>query len=131
MQPNMITSMFLSLGNVSKDEMIWQFGEQRLHAGFKHMDERLGQSKWLAGDEFTAAETMSVYAMTTQRYFGPRVSLAGYDNILRWLKDCSERPGYQKAMEKGDPEMKPLLGADAPEVGMIEGGGVNSSHWKK
>lgn len=126
-----MTSMFLTLGNVSKDEMIAQFAEGRLHAGFKHMDERLGQSKWLAGKEFTAAETMSVYALTTQRYFGPRVSLAGYDNILRWLKDCSERPAYQKAMEKGDPEMKLLLRADAPEVGMMESGGSQSSHWKK
>lgn len=59
------------------------------------------------------------------------MSLKGYDNLLRWIKDCSERPAYKRAMEKGDPEMKPLLSAEPPSVGMLESNGVESSHWKK
>lgn len=88
-----------------QENMMLQFATQRTYAGLQLMDDRLKESKWLAGDEFTAADTMSVYPVTTQRYFGPQVSLKDYPNVLRWLKDCSERPAYQRAMEKGDPEM--------------------------
>jgi glutathione S-transferase len=108
-----------------------QFANQRLDAGLKLMNERLQESQWLAGDEFTAADVMSVYAVTTQRYFGPQVSLAPYSGILRWLKDCSSRPAFQRAMEKGDPEMKLLLGAEPPEKSLLSEDGVKSDHWKK
>ena len=36
-----------------------------------------------------------------------------------------------RQMEKGDPEMKLLLGAEPPANAMHEVDGVNSSHWKK
>ncbi|KAF2444195.1 hypothetical protein P171DRAFT_494416 [Karstenula rhodostoma CBS 690.94] len=84
-----------------------------------------------AGADFTAADIMSVYTVTTQRYFGPHLKLAAYPNILRWLKDVSERPGYRRAMEKGDPEMELLVGAEAPATTLIQEGGVGSGIWKK
>ena len=34
-------------------------------------------------------------------------------------------------MKKGDPEMEPLVSAEAPKVGMFDVGGVTSDHWKK
>ncbi|KAL5405348.1 hypothetical protein PMIN04_012369 [Paraphaeosphaeria minitans] len=74
---------------------------------------------------------MTVYTVTTQRYFGPNVSLAAYPNILRWLKDVSERPGYRRAMEKGDPEMELLITADAPTTTLLQEGGITSGTWKK
>lgn len=97
--------MFIEGSNLPQDSRMLGFATQRLHGALKVMDDRLKDNKWLAGDEFTAADTMSVYSVTTQRYFGPQVSLKEYPNIVRWLKDCAERPAYQKAMEKGDPEM--------------------------
>lgn len=69
----MVTSMFLAAAQLSPDVMIQQFADQRLHAGLKLMDDRLKRNKWLAGDEFTAADMISVYPVTTQRYFGPLV----------------------------------------------------------
>ena len=87
-------------------------------------------NKWLAGSEFTAADIMSVYGLTTQRYYGPQVSLVEYKNILRWLQDCSQRDGYKRAMEKGDPEMQPLIGAEPPQKSFFPDG-VNNDHWKK
>lgn len=123
--------MFLAAGEVSPDNMIGGFADQRLHAALKHMDEWLKSHKFLAGEQFTAAETMSVYAVTTQRYFGPQVSLEGYGGILRWLGECAERPAYRRAMEKGDPEMRLLIGAEAPEQGLMALGGSESDVWKK
>ena len=73
---------------------------------------------------------MTVYSLTTQRYGGAQANLVPYRNILRWLKDCSEREVYLRAMGKGDPEMKLLLGAEAPAIGMFDAGGVANDHSK-
>lgn len=69
---------------------------------------------WLAGEEFTAADVMTVSTLSTMRLFIP-YELKGYDGILAYLKKVGERPGYQRAMEKGDPEFIPVFGAEAPE----------------
>ena len=74
-----------------------------------------------------ACSIMSVYGLTTQRYFGPQVDLAPYKNILRWLQDCSQRDGYKKAMQAGDPEMKPLLDAEPPSKSFFPDG-VKNNH---
>lgn len=96
--------MFLAGANVGEDNQMLGLATQRLDAALKIMDDRLKETKWLAGEEFTAADTMSLYPVTTQRYWA-KVSLEKYPNIVRWIKDCSDRPAYQKAMEKGDPDM--------------------------
>nr|POE86608.1 glutathione s-transferase 3 [Quercus suber] len=132
LQSNMITSMFLSHANAPEGTMILQFASQRLHASLQLYDDRLKSNKWLAGDEFTAADIMSVYPLTTQRYFGPpNLSLKEYPNMLRWLQDCAARPAYQSAMQKSDPEMQLLLDAEPPAKGLMELGGVTSDAWKK
>ncbi|SMQ49838.1 unnamed protein product [Zymoseptoria tritici ST99CH_1A5] len=131
MQANFVTSMFVNNSGLAPDHPMQHFADQRLEAGLQLMDERLKENKWLAGEDFTAADVMSVFSVTTQRYFGPQVSLAPYQGILRWLKDCSERPAYQQAMQKGDPKMKLLLGAEPPAQSLLAVGGVTSDIWKK
>jgi glutathione S-transferase len=54
-----------------------------------------------------------------------------YPNIVRYLGDVGNREAYKRAMERGDPEMKPLLGAAAPKQTIVATGGVESSIWKK
>lgn len=131
MQPAMITAMFLENSDVSSDHMIRGFAQQRLEAALQAMDDRLGKAKWLAGEKFTAADTMSVYAVSTQRFFGPRIGLERYANLVRWLGDCSAREGYRKAMEKADPEMRWLVTKEAPAKTLMEVGGVESDIWKR
>ena len=131
LMPAMAGSMFLMHSSLPEDDQTRMIGKMRLDATLKYVDERLKENKWLAGEDFTAADVMSVYPVTTQRYFGPNVSLEGYPNILRWLKDVSERPGYKRAMEKGDPEMRLLIGAEAPSTTLLKEGGVGSKIWKK
>ena len=79
-----------------------------------HIDQRLKTVPWLAGEEFTDADIMSVFSLTTMRVFAP-TDLSPYPNILAYLKRVGEREGYQRAMKKGDPDMTPYLGAEAPE----------------
>ncbi|KAK1063631.1 hypothetical protein LTR74_009375 [Friedmanniomyces endolithicus] len=125
-----IQRMCVGLAKLEDGAMVKGLADKRLHVALKQLDDRLGESKWLAGAEFTAADIMTVYCISTQRYYGLG-SLAGYGNVLRYLRDCGGREGYRRAMEKGDPEMEPLLGAEAPGKSLIELGGVESDVWKK
>ena len=106
--------MTLSLAKVLSTPAGERFN-QRLFNSLKVIDDHLAANKWLAGNDserdFTAAEIMMVFSMTTMRGFYP-VDLSEYRNVLRWLKDVSERPAYQKAMEKGEVAgFKPMIGA--------------------
>jgi glutathione S-transferase len=129
--PAMQDAMFVGFVQGEGSEMVKGIADSRVQASHKHIDDRLADNKWLAGEEFTAADVMSVYNYSTQRLWGPQVDLTPYPNIVRWLKDCSERPAYQKAMEKGDPEMELYLGAEPPAFGMFQIGGTDGKEWKK
>ena len=72
------------------------------------VETRLGEAAYLAGREFTAADIMSVFSLTTMRLFQP-VDLAPYPKILAYLQRIGERPAYRRAMAKGDPDLKPML----------------------
>jgi glutathione S-transferase len=93
LQPQMSASMW-----PSPDAMTAKFREARLHAALSAMDSRLAETKWLAGEDFTVADIMPVWTLTSQRHWGPALSLSPYPNILRWLQDIGARPGYQQAV---------------------------------
>ena len=95
------------------DNPIIVASETRLKQALQMMDARLGQVPWLAGPDFTAAEIMTVFTLTTMRLFGP-YDIAPYANILAWLQRVGARPAYQRAMQKGDPGLTPLLTAAIP-----------------
>ena len=80
----------------------------RVELALKTVDDRLRDVPWLAGDELTAADIMTVFPLTTMRYFTP-VDLAPYGNIKAYLKRVGERDAYRKAWSKGDPDLAPLL----------------------
>jgi len=69
---------------------------------------RLGESTWFAGDEFTAADIMMLFPLTTMRAFAPR-DLTPYPNIRAYLARVGERPAYRRAARKGDPDLVPML----------------------
>ncbi|KAJ4291126.1 hypothetical protein N0V90_010324 [Kalmusia sp. IMI 367209] len=131
LQPAMVGAMFLIHSALPDNDPTKGWAHQRLQSTLKHIDDRLKDNKWLAGEDFTAADIMVVYSLTTQRYFGPNISYKDYPHIVRFLKDISERPGYKKAMEKGDPHLKLLVGAEAPETTLIREKGIDSGIWKK
>jgi glutathione S-transferase len=122
---------FFEIGQIPEDNMAQKFSMHGLHETLRIMDERLKNNKWLAGEDFTVADIMSVYSLTSKRYFGPLVSFKEYPNVVRYLKDIGDRPAYQRATEKGDPDMKLLLGAEPPEKTLIQAGGVKSDFWRK
>jgi glutathione S-transferase len=72
------------------------------------VETRLGEAPYFAGHEFTAADVMNVFSLTTMRLFQP-VDLARYPSIRAYLQRIGERPAYQRAMANGDPDLTPML----------------------
>ena len=74
----------------------------RLDRNYAMLEERLGAVSWLAGNDFTAADIMIAFPLTTMRLFAPH-DLAPYPNIIAYLARLAARPAFQRAMEKADP----------------------------
>jgi len=108
LQPVMGRNMLLSRLDLPADNAILMNTRERLERALRLVDHRLSSVEFLAGSEFTAADIMSVFSLTTMRYFYP-ADLAPYPHIVAYINRISARPAYQKAMEQGDPGMKLLL----------------------
>ncbi|MDZ4868967.1 MAG: glutathione S-transferase family protein [Alphaproteobacteria bacterium] len=92
----------------AEESLLARLMRERADRAWAMVDERLGQVPYLAGDEFTAADIITLFPLTTMRAFVPR-DISGYPNILAYLKRIGERPAYRRAMAKGDPQMVPML----------------------
>jgi len=83
-----------------------------LHArgdrAFDMIEGRLNLVPYLAGGEFTAADIMMLFPLTTMRVFQPR-DLAPYPAIRAYLRRIGTRAAFQRAMAKADPGFTPLL----------------------
>ena len=75
------------------------------------LEARLGETPYLAGEELTAADIMTVFSLTTMRVFQP-YELSAWPNILAYLQRIGARPAYRRAMQKAEPDWTPLLGAE-------------------
>jgi glutathione S-transferase len=78
--------------------------DSRSNRGYNAIEQRLGRAQFFAGDEFTAADIMMLFPLTTMRYFAAR-DLSPYPNIRAYLQRIGERPAYRRAMAKGDPNL--------------------------
>lgn len=108
LQPALSRGMFLRFAGLAADHpMVATFAARR-HLALSAVEQRLGETAYLAGDALTAADIMIVFTLTTMRYFAP-FDLGSYPNILAYLQRISQRPAYQSAMAKGDPGMELLL----------------------
>ncbi len=100
--------MVVNRAQLPADHPVQQNAQVRLDRVLALVEARLGKVPYLAGQEFTAADVMSVFSLTTMRLFQP-LDLAPYPNIRAYLQRIGARPAYQRAMAKGDPDLVPLL----------------------
>jgi len=70
---------------------------------YQYLDQRLGECPFLAGLEFTCADIMTVYRLTTGVLFGAR-PIADLPNVVAYVKRIEARPAYQKAMSIAGPK---------------------------
>ena len=107
LQPVMGRLMVAGRAGLAPDHAMLRAMQGRLDRVMALVEARLGEVDYLAG-EFSAADIMSVFSLTTMRLFQP-VELGGYPNILAYLQRIGARPGYRRAMAKGDPDLAPML----------------------
>lgn len=108
LQPAVGLNLILSRSGVPEDSPTLRAVGKRTGRALGLVEARLAAAPYLAGDEFTAADIMIVFTLTTMRYFIP-LDLAPYPHILAYLQRIAERPAYHAAMAKGDPGMALLL----------------------
>jgi glutathione S-transferase len=108
LQAQMGRSMILNRLNLADDNPVLQATRGRVDRAFDLVNARLGEAEYLARSEFTSADIMIGFSLTTMRYFLP-YDIGRCPNIIRYLARIAERPAYRRAMEKGDPGMVLLL----------------------
>jgi glutathione S-transferase len=80
--------------------------KRREDAYFHYLDQRLGVSPYLAGPEFTCADVMVTFNLTSLPLFGGR-TIDDLPNALVYVKRIEERPAYKKAMAIAGPAATP------------------------
>lgn len=65
---------------------------------FEVLDRRLGEARYLAGDELTIADFANWCWVRTHTWSG--VSVEGLGNLNRWLEELAARPGCQSGVRK-------------------------------
>ncbi|ROW16953.1 hypothetical protein VPNG_01420 [Cytospora leucostoma] len=108
LQPSAGRIMILSFSGLSNDNPIYKAMSARMSSHFKFVDDRLANNRYLAGEQLSAADIMTVFTLTTMRGFVPMLDVGPYSNVLRYLKDVAERPAYQEALKKGENGMAPM-----------------------
>ena len=132
LQASMLGQMSVTLGTINEgrepsESASVKRGLARLEAQLRMVDEHLGQQqgnhkyhKWFAGSEFSAADCMMAFSLTTMRGFLP-LDLAPYPGILRWLRDIAARPAYRRALDKADGGMEPMTGSSVRKFTEFKG----------
>lgn len=108
LMPVMGRMMAVSRAQLPADHPVQQNAQVRLDRVLALVEARLDEAPYLAGQEFTAADVMSVFSLTTMRLFQP-LDLGPYPSIRAYLQRIGARPAYRRAMAKGDPDLVPML----------------------
>ena len=108
LQPATGRNMILGRLNLPDDNALLRAMKGRLDLALGLVEARLATAEYLAGRDFTTADIMIVFTLTTMRLFLP-YDLGAYPAILAYLQRIGRRDAYRRAMEKGDPGMVPLL----------------------
>ncbi len=102
--PALMVDVLLPMLGVDTKEGMAALFRERSDRAYAMLEERLGAVPYLAGGEFTAADIITLFPLTTMRRFAPR-DLSAYPHILAYLQRVGERPAYRRAMEKADPDL--------------------------
>jgi glutathione S-transferase len=95
------------LGGPGKSEVIDSV-VGRSDRAYAMIESHLGKNTYFAGPEFSAADVLMLFPLTTMRAFVPR-DLSGFPNIRAYLQRIGGRAAFQTAAGKADPDFKPLM----------------------
>lgn len=108
MMPNEMMNLIASMVEGMAEHPLVKALGARSGKSYALIEKRLGEAPYFAGSQFTAADVIMFFPLTTMRAFAPH-DLASYPNIRAYLKRVSERPAYKRAMAKADPQLPPMF----------------------
>lgn len=108
LQAHMGRLMILNRLKLAEDNPILLATRTRVDRAFDLVEARTREAEYLGGNDFTTADIMMGFSLTTMRYFQP-YDLKRCPSIMAYLARIGARPAYRRAMEKGDPGMTLLL----------------------
>lgn len=108
LQPVMLRTMTVERCGLPHDHPARVSAQARRDTVLALIDMRLSENNYLAGSDFTAADIMSVFSLSTMRLFHP-VELGPYPQIRAYLQRIGTRSAYRRAMAESDPDLTPLL----------------------
>ncbi len=108
LMPSEMSTLIAAMMGLKDGPLLKVFRERGEHAFTLLIERRLLQVSYFAGAEFTAADIMMLFPLTTMRAFTQR-DLGALPSTRAYLKRIGERAGYQRMMAKGDPGLVPML----------------------
>ena len=108
LQPSLLRNMSLRRLELPADNAVLIAALARLDQALHEVDLRLGAATFFAGSEFTAADIMTVFSLTTMRHFFP-FDLGPFQHIKAYLQRIGAREAYRRAMQKAEPGTVPML----------------------
>jgi glutathione S-transferase len=108
LMPSEMSTLMSAMLGLAGDNPILAIFRARSERAYALIEARLSAVPYFAGGDFTAADIMMLFPLTTMRAFSRR-DLAALPAVRAYLKRIGERPAYQRALAKGDPGMAPLL----------------------
>jgi glutathione S-transferase len=85
-----------------------QSAPSRSDRAYDLIENRLAHATFFAGSDFTAADIMMLFPITTMRIFAAR-DLEKFPNLRAYLQRIGNRPAYRRAMTRADPDLSPHL----------------------
>jgi glutathione S-transferase len=79
---------------------------RRENGYYAYLEQRLGASPYLAGPEFTCADVMVMFSLTTLPQFGGR-PIGDLPNVTAYVQRIEARPAYARAMKIAGPKAVP------------------------
>jgi glutathione S-transferase len=108
LMPNELMRLVGGMLDPKGENPVMQILMARSDTAWNMIERRLSEAPYFAGDEFTAADVMNGFPLTTMRMIAPR-DLATLPHVRAYLQRIGARPAYRRAMEKGDPGMPLML----------------------
>ena len=81
---------------------------KRVTNAWSHLENALGEADYFGGSQFTTADIMLGFSLTTARAFND-MSIDHMPNLKAYLQRIGTRDAYQTAMAKAEPSFPPKL----------------------
>ena len=99
-------SAFGAVSQGASGGLIYDVVRRREAQYYNFLNARLGASPYLAGSDFTCADVMVMFPLTSLPLFGGR-AIDGLPNVVSYVKRIEARPAYIKAMAIAGPTAPP------------------------